>query len=61
MTAEPGDMICVLFGGRVSYILRWNPEGFPYELLSDAYLHGILHEEPSKDLQSDDERVKVLI
>jgi hypothetical protein len=55
---QKGDMICVLFGGRVPYVLRWSSESSSHEFLGDAYVHGIMHGEVLKGLQSDDVRVQ---
>ncbi len=43
MDAENGDIIALIEGGDVPYILR--PifgEGVEYEFISDAYVHGIM-------------------
>jgi Heterokaryon incompatibility protein (HET) len=40
---RPGDLICVLFGGRVPYILR--PKGNDYQCLGEAYIHGLMNGE----------------
>ena len=41
---QEGDQIFVLPGGRVPMILRPVDEG-KYELVGDAYIHGIMHGE----------------
>ncbi|KFA71306.1 hypothetical protein S40288_06701 [Stachybotrys chartarum IBT 40288] len=41
---QTGDVVCVMYGGRVPLILRPRPdEGF--DLVGDAYIHGIMHGE----------------
>lgn len=39
-TARPGDVVAVLTGGRVPYVLR--PQNGHYLLTGDAYIHGIM-------------------
>lgn len=43
-TAREGDKICVFAGARVPFIIRDRQDG-TYELLGDAYIHGIMHGE----------------
>lgn len=38
--AQPGDILCVLWGGRVPYILR--SKGEQYRLVGECYLHGAM-------------------
>ncbi|KAL8993763.1 MAG: hypothetical protein Q9169_006109, partial [Polycauliona sp. 2 TL-2023] len=40
---EPGDRICILFGGQTPYVVR--KEGAGYRLLGEAYIHGVMHGE----------------
>lgn len=40
---EEGDVICILFGGRLPYILRPKEEQFTF--LGECYFHGIMHGE----------------
>jgi hypothetical protein len=40
--AEPGDFICVLFGGKVPFIIRPEARESRYVLLGDTYVHGIM-------------------
>ncbi|GKT79780.1 ankyrin and HET domain-containing protein [Colletotrichum tofieldiae] len=44
MDAQVGDTVALLEGGRVPYILRRSQHGghFTYELVGDAYVHGIM-------------------
>jgi hypothetical protein len=37
-----GDIICILNGGRVPYVLRPSGE-FAYELVGECYVHGLMH------------------
>jgi hypothetical protein len=41
---EPGDLVCVLLGGRTPYILR-PAEGRKYRFIGECYLHGIMYGE----------------
>ena len=41
-----GDLICVVHGGEVPYILRPDPEGRShYQIIRDCYIHGIMEGE----------------
>jgi hypothetical protein len=44
MDAKPGDIIALLEGGPVPYILRpmIGKEAGCYELIGDAYVHGLM-------------------
>jgi hypothetical protein len=42
--ARNGDIICVLFGGEVPYLLRLSGRGF-YRVIGECYVHGIMHGE----------------
>jgi hypothetical protein len=46
--AEHGDIICVLAGGRVPYVLRPCDDGF-YRLVGECYVDGAMHGEALKD------------
>jgi hypothetical protein len=46
--AEPGDQICIFFGGAVPFVLRPDGEG-AHEVVGDAYLHGIMDGEGMDD------------
>jgi hypothetical protein len=39
-----GDIICVLFGGEVPYVLRPNGFGF-YHVIGECHVHGVMHGE----------------
>jgi hypothetical protein len=43
-TARHGDIICVLFGGEVPYVLRPTRTGF-YWVIGECYVNGIMHGE----------------
>lgn len=47
MDSAVGDSIALLEGGRVPYVLRAKPgmENGPYEIIGDAYIHGITNGE----------------
>ena len=40
-TAKAGDVICVLYGGRVPYVLRPCKNGY-YVLVGECYVHGLM-------------------
>lgn len=40
---QEGDIVAILYGGRVPYILR--PEGDHYLLVGEAYVYGIMNGE----------------
>lgn len=40
---QPGDVVCVLAGGEVPFILR--PDHGYYRLVGECYLHGIMNGE----------------
>jgi hypothetical protein len=42
-SAEPGDKVCILYGGAVPFLLR--PRGENYLLVGECYVHGIMHGE----------------
>lgn len=37
---EPGDVVVVLYGGKVPFVLR--PEGNWWKLLGECYIHGVM-------------------
>jgi hypothetical protein len=47
--AEPGDLICVLFGGAAPLVLR--EEGDNYILVGECYCHGIMDGEAMQDFE----------
>lgn len=40
--AEVGDLVCVLFGGHVLYVLRETKEPQIYEFVGESYVHGMM-------------------
>lgn len=48
-SAEPGDLICVLLGGSVPYMLR--QIGHHYRFLGECYIHGIMDGEAMKEIE----------
>lgn len=40
---EPGDRLCILFGGQTPYVVR--KEGAGYRFLGEAYIHGVMNGE----------------
>lgn len=47
--SKPGDLICVMFGGRFPLVLR--PVDGGYHLIGDAYVHGIMNGESLQDYE----------
>ena len=50
-----GDVVCILLGGEVPYLLRQSasPHMGYFNLLSECYVHGIMDGEAMKDRESD--------
>ncbi|KAE9373755.1 hypothetical protein N431DRAFT_315758, partial [Stipitochalara longipes BDJ] len=48
--ADPGDLICVLFGGSAPFILR--KQGNNYILIGECFCHGLMDGEIIQDLDS---------
>jgi len=46
---QNGDVVCVLLGGRVPYILR--PQDKHYRLVGAAYVHGVMDGEVIEELR----------
>lgn len=44
---EKGDVVCVLEGGEVPFVMRLAKDG-RYEVLGDCYIHGIMDGEATK-------------
>ncbi|KAH8595305.1 hypothetical protein B0O99DRAFT_622573 [Bisporella sp. PMI_857] len=51
---QPGDQVCILFGGRVPFILRKDKEAEEFQLVGEAYVHGIMKGEAMRDLSTRD-------
>jgi hypothetical protein len=59
MDTQPGDKICILFGGRVPFILRETSEQVEIDginhkchiLLGDSYIHGLMQGEAAKMIE----------
>ncbi|KAH8594437.1 heterokaryon incompatibility protein-domain-containing protein [Bisporella sp. PMI_857] len=51
---QQGDQVCVLFGGRVPFILRKDKEVEEFQLVGEAYVHGIMKGEAMQDLSARD-------
>ncbi|PMD28931.1 hypothetical protein L207DRAFT_380461, partial [Hyaloscypha variabilis F] len=47
-TAREGDLVCVLLGGDVPFILR--PSKSNYSLIGESYVHGIMDGEKIQDV-----------
>ncbi|KUJ11167.1 uncharacterized protein LY89DRAFT_238894 [Mollisia scopiformis] len=48
-STQSGDLVCILFGGRMPFILRPIEEG--YFLLGDSYVHGVMRGEIMADFE----------
>ncbi|KAK1762744.1 hypothetical protein QBC33DRAFT_599931 [Phialemonium atrogriseum] len=42
---QSGDLVCIFFGGAVPFLLRRRDGGSGYELVGDAYVHGVMQGE----------------
>lgn len=40
--SKPGDVMYILHGGYVPFIVRWSEECHAYKLIGEAYVHGIM-------------------
>lgn len=54
---RPGDLVCVFFGAEVPHILR--PKDGHYQLVGDAYVHGIMEGEAMAKLEARELQEKV--
>ncbi|KAE9363194.1 hypothetical protein N431DRAFT_357128 [Stipitochalara longipes BDJ] len=52
----PGHLVCVLRGGNVPFILKSKADGY-FELVGEAYVHGIMDGEFVRGAQKDDVKV----
>lgn len=50
---QTGDMVCILLGGEVPYLLRQTVHNGTAQLLSECYVHGIMDGEAMNDLSND--------
>lgn len=39
---RPGDVVCLLFGSAVPMVMRKCPSGDSYQLVGEAYIHGVM-------------------
>lgn len=53
---ERGDLICVLFGGRMPLVLR--PQNGHYILISESYIHGLMNGEAIDELEKGKSQVQ---
>ena len=44
-SVQPGDQICVLFGGSTPYIVRPTSISGEYHFLGECYVHGLMNGE----------------
>lgn len=49
---QVGDEVWVLFGGRVSFVLRPNEDGSTFSMIGDCYLHGFMDGEAMVDVET---------
>ena len=57
-TTEPGDIVCVLYGGKLPFILRpWGESH--YLLVGECYVHGLMHGEAMGMSKADEAVEKV--
>jgi hypothetical protein len=47
---QPGDLVCILFGGITPFILRAKDDY--YALVGDAYVYGLMEGEAIREWQS---------
>lgn len=47
---EPGDLVCVLLGSRVPFVLRRKVDGDRYVLVGECYCHGVMDGEAVRGL-----------
>jgi hypothetical protein len=40
--AHAGDLVCILKGGKTPFLLRLPPAGSVYQVLGEAYVHGVM-------------------
>jgi Heterokaryon incompatibility protein (HET) len=60
--SQLGDVVALLYGGDLCFVLR--PKGDQYELIGDAYVHGVMHGElfeGSNESHMPDSQVFVLV
>ncbi|KAJ9621023.1 hypothetical protein H2203_007610 [Taxawa tesnikishii (nom. ined.)] len=55
-----GDMVCLLYGGRVPFVLRPVPDTDKFHLIGETYVHGLMHGE-ALDMPGLEKRVFTII
>ncbi|OAQ97008.1 hypothetical protein LLEC1_06366 [Akanthomyces lecanii] len=55
--AQDGDLVCVLRGGKTPFLLRLPPAGSVYQIVGEAYVHGIMGGEAVENEDGIDWRV----
>lgn len=58
-SCQQGDVVCLLFGGEVPFILR--PKGGCYQLVGDAYIHEIMEGESMQQLNMNSFNISITI
>jgi hypothetical protein len=46
--SQVGDMICILLGAHLPFLLRKREDGKTVELVGEVYVHGIMYGEPTE-------------
>jgi hypothetical protein len=54
--SKTGDIVCVLYGSNVPFILRDDGDGY-HRLVGESYVHGIMFGETTKEERVDEEFV----
>jgi hypothetical protein len=49
--AQEGDLMCVLFGGEVPFVLRLNDDG-RYRMIGGCYVYGIMNGEAMREVEA---------
>jgi hypothetical protein len=49
--AQEGDLICILFGGEVSFVLRLNGDG-RYRMIGGCYVYSIVNGEAMRKVEA---------
>ncbi len=58
LASQVGDIIVVLYGGNVPYVLRRQPAGY-YQLLGECYIWGLMHGEALQGTANPDQEFEM--